>query len=252
MSPSMPCACAHLPISISSSVTRAAGYGLAVADDERLRDELRGLEVVLEVLRGDVLTACSDDDVLLAVGDRDEAVGVDLRDVARVEPAVGVEHGRGRLGILVVAPRRRCRCDRSSSPSSCEAELESGQRRSDGAEAPARGRVRRRCRRALAQAVALEDPDPDRVEELGDLLHERRTARDRRPQPAAEAGPDLRRARACRPGGASSCSDAPTGVTRRLELRRPRLRRRVTSPRGAASTPVVSSIAPTMAVWIFS
>ena len=74
-----------------------------VADDDRLRDVLRHLEVVLEVLWGDVLAARRDDDVLLAVGDLDEAVGVDLGDVTRVEPPVGVEHLGRRSGILEVA-----------------------------------------------------------------------------------------------------------------------------------------------------
>ena len=75
----------------------------AVADDERLRDEARRLERVLEVLRRDVLAAGGDDDVLLAVGDLQEAVRVDLADVAGAEPAVVGERGRGRLGILEVA-----------------------------------------------------------------------------------------------------------------------------------------------------
>src|SRR5207248_4321902 len=38
----------------------------------------------------------------------------------------------------------------------------------------------------------LEDQDPERVEELGDLLPERRAARDRDPEPPAEPLADLR------------------------------------------------------------
>src|SRR5258708_17433112 len=45
-----------------------------VADHERLRDEARGLERVLEVLRRDVLAAGGGDEVLLPVGDLEEAV----------------------------------------------------------------------------------------------------------------------------------------------------------------------------------
>jgi hypothetical protein len=58
-----------------------------VADDERLRDERMRLERVLEVLRRDVLPARGDEDVLLAVGDREEAVLVEVADVAGAQPA---------------------------------------------------------------------------------------------------------------------------------------------------------------------
>ena len=110
--------------------------GLAVADDERLGDELRRLEVVLEVLRGDVLAAGGDDDVLLPVGDLDEAVRVDLGDVPRVEPAVRVEHRGRRLGILVVAGEDGLAADQQLAVVR-DPELEAGQRRADRAEAPA-------------------------------------------------------------------------------------------------------------------
>ena len=149
MSPSMPCAAAHLPISTGSSVIERGRVRPPVADDERLRDVLRRLEVVLEVLRGDVLAAGRDDDVLLAVGDRDEPVRVDLGDVAGVQPAVRVEHLGRRLGILVVAREDGVAADQQLAVLG-DPELEPGQRRADRSEAPALGRVRRRRRRALA------------------------------------------------------------------------------------------------------
>ena len=65
---------------------------LAVADDERLRDDSMRLQLVLEVLRRDVLAAGGDDDVLLAVGDHEEAVVVEVADVAGVHEAFVVEH----------------------------------------------------------------------------------------------------------------------------------------------------------------
>ena len=46
-------------------------------------------------------------------------------------------------------------------------------------------------RRRLGLAVALEDGEPDRVEEDPDVRIERRSARDHRLHPAAEAGADL-------------------------------------------------------------
>src|SRR5205807_1278307 len=61
----------------------------SVADDERLRDLLRGLERVLEVLRRDVLAARRDDDVLLPVGEGQEALRVELTHVPGAQPAVG-------------------------------------------------------------------------------------------------------------------------------------------------------------------
>ena len=62
--------------------------GAAVADDDALGDQRVLLDLGLEVGRGDVLAAGGDDDVLFAAGDLDEAVGVDLADVAGVQPAV--------------------------------------------------------------------------------------------------------------------------------------------------------------------
>ena len=88
--------------------------GPAVADDERVRDVLRGLQRVLEVLRRHVLAAGGDDDVLLAVGDRQEAVLVDRPDVAGAEPPVARQHLARRLLVLVVA--REDRLGRGSAP----------------------------------------------------------------------------------------------------------------------------------------
>ena len=76
--------------------------GAAVTNDERLRDVAGGLERTLDVLGGDVLAARGDDDVLLAVGDRHEAVLVDLADVAGAEPAVVRQHGLRCLFVLEI------------------------------------------------------------------------------------------------------------------------------------------------------
>src|SRR5215467_14915363 len=73
-----------------------------VADRNGLRDEARRLERVLEVLRRDVLPARRDDQILLAVGDLQPAVRVELADVAGAEPAVLRERGGGRIGVLEV------------------------------------------------------------------------------------------------------------------------------------------------------
>src|SRR5439155_8621620 len=73
----------------------------------------------------------------------------------------------------------------------CKTELHAGQRRADAAEPEAGRAVYGRRSRALGEAVALEDEDVQRVEELDDLLRQRRTARDADPDAAAQAVLDL-------------------------------------------------------------
>ena len=65
-------------------------------------DVLVRLDRVLDRLRRDVLAARGDDDVLLAIGDADEAV-LDDADVAGLEPALGVDRVARRVGLVVVA-----------------------------------------------------------------------------------------------------------------------------------------------------
>ena len=77
--------------------------GLAVADDDALVDEVVGPDAVLEHGGGDVLAAGGHQDLLLPAGDPDEALVVDLTDVAGVEPAVGVLRLCGRLVVAPVA-----------------------------------------------------------------------------------------------------------------------------------------------------
>ena len=74
----------------------------AFGDDDGGRNERAGLELVLDRLGGDELTARRLEQVLFAVGDLEIAVGVDFADVAGVQPTV--DQGRcGRLGVLIVA-----------------------------------------------------------------------------------------------------------------------------------------------------
>src|SRR6267378_5542167 len=74
--------------------------GAPVSDDERLRDHRVRLERVLQVLRRDVLSAGGDEDVLQAVGDRQEAVFVEMPDVTRAKPSVRRKDLAGRLLVL--------------------------------------------------------------------------------------------------------------------------------------------------------
>ena len=75
-----------------------------VADRARLADQRMTLQLVLDEGRRDVLPAGGDDQLLLPVGDLQEAVGVELADVAGVHPPAVVQRFRPRpLGVLVVA-----------------------------------------------------------------------------------------------------------------------------------------------------
>src|SRR3954454_113067 len=62
--------------------------GPVVADDDRLGDLGALGDLLLDVRRRDVLAGRGDNDVLRATGDREEALVVDLAEVAGVEPAV--------------------------------------------------------------------------------------------------------------------------------------------------------------------
>src|SRR5439155_5347307 len=73
-----------------------------------------------------------------------------------------------------------------------DTELDVRERGADRAEAVARRPVDGCAGRAFGQSVALEDEDVDGVEELDDLLGQRRAARDADTQPPPEAVLDLR------------------------------------------------------------
>src|SRR5436190_16221301 len=149
------------------------------------------LERVLEILRRDVLAAGGDEDVLLAVGDRQEAVVVEMADVARAKPPVRSQSLLRGLLVLVVTGEDRVGPDQYLAVVG-DAQIDAGQRRPDGPEAESRRAVDRCRGRALRQSVALENQDVEGMEELDDLLRQRRAAGDADPQPSAQAVLDLR------------------------------------------------------------
>src|SRR5262249_43973827 len=65
--------------------------------DQRMR-----FESVFDVLRGHILAARGDDDVLFSVGDSEVAVRVKLADVAGVKPSIWLKHFLGGGGIFEV------------------------------------------------------------------------------------------------------------------------------------------------------
>ena len=136
----------------------AETYGSASPTTSAWETNCRRLQVVLDVLRRDVLAAGGDEDVLLAVGDVEEAVVVERADVAGLEPAVTPEHGRGRLRVLVVALEDRLGAQLDLSVVG-DPYLAAGQRHAYRAEAVDVGAVGARSGGALREAVALRDAD---------------------------------------------------------------------------------------------
>ena len=209
------------------------------------------LQLVLEVLRRDVLPAGRDDDVLLAIRDHEEAVVVEVPDVAGMHEAFVVERRARRLVVAVVAGEDGVRAEQDLAVVG-DPDLDAGQRLADGAELEGRRAVDGRGGRHLGEPVALEHEDVDRVEELGDLARERRAAGVRDAQAAAEPLLDLRVDEpvgdpvldsAGRAGQACfacrSCGDAAADA-------------RAPSRRSAVPRPVRSSKPATTAAWIFS
>src|SRR6266545_2482680 len=143
------------------------------------------LQVVFEVRGRDVLAARRDEDVLLAIRDRHEAVVVDLGNVACVQPALVVEHLARRGLVLQVAGEVHRPADQELAVRR-ELQLDAGQRRADRAEAEAVDAIRSCAARPFGKAVRLDDQDAQRVEELDDLLRERRAAREANADATAE------------------------------------------------------------------
>ncbi len=125
--------------------------------------------------RRKVLPARGDDDVALAVCDRQEPVVVELADVAGAQPAVLAEHLARRFLVAEIAGEDR-RPPEEDLAVVGDSDLDVRQRGPDRAEPEAVRQVAGRGRRPLRLAVALENQHVDGQEELGDLLGERRGA----------------------------------------------------------------------------
>ena len=121
-----------------------------VADRAGLADQRVPLQLVLDQGGRDVLAAGGDDQLLLPVGDLQEAVGVELADVAGVQPAVGVERLAGPLRVLVVAAHHQRAADQHLAVVG-DPHLHAGERLADRAGAGV-GRARRASRRWTARS----------------------------------------------------------------------------------------------------
>ena len=89
------------------------------------------LQRVLEILRRDVLPAGGDEDVLQPVGDREEAVLVEVADVAGAQPAVVRQDFARRLLVLEVPAEDGVALDQHLTVV-CNAKLDARQSRADG------------------------------------------------------------------------------------------------------------------------
>ena len=157
------------------------------AVDHELADVgAQALEGRLDQRRGDVLAAGGLEEVLLAVGDLEEAALVELADVTGVQPAVGVHGLGGLLGLVVVALHDAGAAQQHLAVLG-DPRLGAGQRPADRADRVAGRAVDERRGAGLGEAVALEDGQADRVEPVRDVLVERGGPGDEEADPAAEA-----------------------------------------------------------------
>src|SRR6185503_4280945 len=147
----------------------------AIADHDRLTHVLVGLDFVLDRLRRDVLSASRDDDVLLAIGDREKTVA-NLADVAGVEPTLGVDRLGGGGGLVEVAAHH-VRAARENLTVGRDHDFDARYRLPDGPDAERGWLIHRDHGRRLGETVPFENRESGRVEKLVDLRSERRAAR---------------------------------------------------------------------------
>jgi len=163
---------------------------LPVADDDRLGDQRVPAQGVLHHRGGDVLPPGRDDDLLLAAGDGEVTVRVQVADVAGVEPPVSDGLGGG-LGVVVVALEDADTLDEDLAVLR-DADGRPGERLPDRSDASLAGQVEVGGCCGLGEAVALQHVHADALEEVAEPLAERRTAGDGPVEVAAEDLADLR------------------------------------------------------------
>ena len=120
----------------------------------------------------------------------EEAIGVEVADVAGAEPAIGVETLGIIVGLVPVAGKDRRPADQQFAVFG-EFQLDVGQGLADRAHAMGNGRVEGQDGRGLSKAIALPEGDADGGKPLGGVDAERRAAGDKNLDPAAECLADL-------------------------------------------------------------
>ncbi len=150
-----------------------------------LADVLGGADQALDGGGGHVLAPRRDDEVLLAPGDAQEVLRVDLTQVARVQPAFGADGGGGLLGHLVVLLHHVAAAIQDL-PIGADHLLDPGSGRSHPPEAEVVHPVDVGEGGVLGHADALQDEHPGGVEETGDVGVEGSGSRDAPAHPPAE------------------------------------------------------------------
>src|SRR5204863_8240709 len=135
-----------------------------VADHHRLRDILVRLDFVLDRLWSDLLAAGGRDNVFLAIGDAQEAI-LELADITRVEPTLGIYRFGRRVRFVVIA-LHDVRSTRADLAIARDHHLDARHRLADSSNAERRWRVHRDHWRRLREAVPFEDHEAGGVKEL--------------------------------------------------------------------------------------
>ena len=168
--------------------------GTVLPDDEYLADQRVTPQAVLQRGRGDVLPPGGDDELLLAPGDPQEALGAfEGADVPGAQPAVvGEGLGRG-LGVVVVS-REGADAPDQDLPVVVQAERAAGQWGADSPDPGGLGQVDAARTHGLGQAVALQDGDSGAAVEVSQALAQRPASgddvRDLPSQYGAQGGED--------------------------------------------------------------
>ena len=155
---------------------------------ERSRQSLDariGREGVLDVLWVDVRAVGENDHVLLAATQPEEAVLVDLAEVAGVVPAIVIEDGACGLLVLPV-PLEDVGSARKDFTVGADLHRDPGQRRADRAEPVELHAVEGEPGRALCRPVSLDHVDSEIAPRLAESGIERRPAGDDVAEAAAE------------------------------------------------------------------
>ena len=163
--------------------------GPLVTIDHRLGDLVLQGQHAFDALRSDIVALVVDDDVLLAVGDDEMAVLVEMADVAGVEPAV-LQHAMAFGVVHPIAVHHQFAAYQYLAVAG-DPDLDTIERRANSVHLEPRARaVAADHRPGLGLAIALQDGDADGGEENADFGVERRAAGHHALQPAAEFGAD--------------------------------------------------------------
>src|SRR5438477_726517 len=137
--------------------------GAAIAEHDRLRDAAVVAKAGLHGARRHVFSARGLEEILLSIGDLEEAVLIEFPDVARLQPAI---HQRlaGCLHILEVAAEHVVAFHQDLAVGR-DSDLDPGQGPADSAEAGLARAVEAGRRGGLGQPVALEDLDAQAIKE---------------------------------------------------------------------------------------